>query len=118
MSRKTEKTTSLNTAIGLKIREYRSSLGWSRDVLAKKINVTHQQLQKYERGTNNVSAARLSMLAEALGVPIEVFYALPTDVLVKGPMRKSLELSRHFLKLQKRAHQDAVLAMVRTIATS
>jgi len=42
------------------------------------IDVTFQQIQKYEKGANRVSAGRLQRLAKALNVPITFFYAATT----------------------------------------
>ncbi len=58
-----------DTAIGARIRRLRLEKGISQAVLAREIGVTFQQLQKYERGENRVSAGRLQMIAEALDVP-------------------------------------------------
>jgi transcriptional regulator with XRE-family HTH domain len=60
--------------VGLHIRMRRKSLGMSQEVLAEAIGVTFQQVQKYERGANRVSASRLWEIAQALGTPVSDFY--------------------------------------------
>ena len=75
MARKSKFTEQIDTAIGQKIHELRISLGLSRQQLAGKIGVTHQQLQKYEKGTNRISAGRLVAIAQALGKSVSY---LPT----------------------------------------
>jgi transcriptional regulator with XRE-family HTH domain len=73
--KKTKKVT-LRTAgpvdkyIGIRMRERRVALGVSQADLAAKLGITFQQIQKYENGTNRVSAARLFDLCEALGISL------------------------------------------------
>ncbi len=56
--------------VGGRIRLRRTLLGMSQERLADALGLTFQQIQKYERGTNRVSASRLSQIAHALGVSI------------------------------------------------
>jgi transcriptional regulator with XRE-family HTH domain len=66
--------------VGKRIRMRRRLLGMSQETLAKALGVSFQQLQKYERGANRVSASRLSTAADFLRVPISFFFAdLPPD---------------------------------------
>jgi transcriptional regulator with XRE-family HTH domain len=60
--------------VGKRIRMRRSLLGISQEKLAESVGVTFQQIQKYERGTNRISASRLHQLAQTLDVPIDYFY--------------------------------------------
>ena len=60
--------------IGRKIRALRLERGLSQSGLADGIGLTFQQVQKYEKGTNRVSAGRLHKIAELLHVPITFFY--------------------------------------------
>jgi len=60
--------------IGRKIRALRLQRGLSQSDLARGIGLTFQQIQKYEKGTNRVSAGRLQQIADFLGVPITFFY--------------------------------------------
>ena len=59
----------LNQAIGQKIRARRLALGLRQVDLAQALGITYQQVQKYERGINAVTVARLLIIAGALGVP-------------------------------------------------
>ena len=67
-------STQLNQHLGRKLRLRRTSLGLTQTQVAKAINVTFQQIQKYEKGTNGVSSARLLQLANFLKVPIKYFF--------------------------------------------
>ena len=63
-----------NAHLGKKLRLRRLSLGLTQTKVAQAINVTFQQIQKYEKGTNGVSSNRLMQLAQFLKVPIIYFF--------------------------------------------
>jgi transcriptional regulator with XRE-family HTH domain len=63
-----------NIHLGKKLRIRRLSLGLTQTKVAEAINVTFQQIQKYEKGTNGVSSARLMQIAQFLKVPVTYFY--------------------------------------------
>ena len=63
-----------NNHLGKKLRMRRLSLGLTQSKVAEAINVTFQQIQKYEKGTNGVSSARLIQISQFLKVPITYFY--------------------------------------------
>lgn len=60
----------IDKLIGVQIRLRRSAIGLSQEALAAAIGVTFQQIQKYEKGVNRVSAATLVRMAEALEVDV------------------------------------------------
>jgi len=60
--------------IGSHIHMRRKFLNMSQETLAKGIGLTFQQIQKYERGTNRVSASTLFYIARFLKMPISYFY--------------------------------------------
>jgi transcriptional regulator with XRE-family HTH domain len=60
--------------VGERVRLRRNMLGWSQEKLGEKIGLTFQQVQKYERGSNRISASKLVMISRALDVPIAFFY--------------------------------------------
>lgn len=61
----------IDIRVGQRIREIRKSLGMTQRVIAKQIGVRFQQVQKYEAALNRVSASKLWMIAEVLGVGVE-----------------------------------------------
>ena len=63
-----------NKHLGNKLKLRRLALGLTQTKVAKAINVTFQQIQKYEKGTNGVSSIRLLQLANYLKVPINYFF--------------------------------------------
>lgn len=75
MARKTKgKPDSIDIFVGQRLRALRQTAGLSQEVLAGKIGLTFQQVQKYERGTNRIAAGRLARIAGTLGVNIGVFF--------------------------------------------
>ena len=63
-----------NRHLGSKLRMRRLALGLTQTKVAQAINVTFQQIQKYEKGTNGISSLRLMQLATFLKVPVVYFF--------------------------------------------
>lgn len=119
MARKNEFTEKIDGYIGMKIHELRISMGLSRQQLADQINVTHQQLQKYEKGTNRISAGRLAAIAHALNKPVSFFFEgvyEDNDALPSQHQRMCIEVSRNFLRIKNPMHQNAINLLVRTLS--
>lgn len=67
---------SIDREIGARLGSTRQVLGISQQILAKKIGVSFQQIQKYEKGTNRLSAGMLVKICESLEVsPMEILGA-------------------------------------------
>ncbi len=60
--------------VGARLRLRRNLLGMSQEQLGKASRLTFQQIQKYERGTNRMSASRLFQLAHLLNVTVSYFF--------------------------------------------
>ena len=68
--------------VGARLRIRRTLLGMSQTTLGEAIGLTFQQMQKYEKGTNRISASRLFDLARVLDVPIEYFFGdMPAEAM-------------------------------------
>jgi len=63
-----------NNHLGSKLRMRRLALGLTQTKVAQAINVTFQQIQKYEKGTNGISSLRIMQLANFLKVPVIYFF--------------------------------------------
>lgn len=118
MARKNEFTERVDKVIGNRILELRMAYGWSREQLAGKIGVTHQQLQKYEKGTNRITVGRLLSISRAFQRPVAAFFEgveahneLPTQ-----HQRMCIEVSRNFMKIKSPEHQNAINLLVRTLS--
>ena len=77
----------INKKIGLKSKGLRKSYGLSQIELAEKINLSFQQVQKYEKGITAISVFRLQQIAEAFGVQPGTFFEKEKQTFkVSGPM--------------------------------
>ncbi|OQX94721.1 MAG: hypothetical protein B6I23_00185 [Rickettsiaceae bacterium 4572_127] len=125
--------------IGKRVRVRRKILKMNQSEVASLVGVTFQQFQKYEAGTNRISASRLYVLAEILGVAVSFFYegfnklrqmfSLPEyenavaenkKALKNDPMDKkeSLELIRLFWRIKSSEKRKKVLEMVAMISST
>jgi transcriptional regulator with XRE-family HTH domain len=68
--------TPIDEYIGARMRERRRALGMTQESLGELLGVTFQQIQKYEKGRNRVSAARLFEICEALEVSLASMFEL------------------------------------------
>ncbi|WP_337996379.1 helix-turn-helix transcriptional regulator [Oleispirillum naphthae] len=64
----------IDVHVGQRIRLRRNLVGMTQEQLAASVGVTFQQIQKYERGFNRVSASRLYDIGHVLSVPISFFF--------------------------------------------
>src|SRR5438552_1319065 len=71
---KTKAPDARDIEVGRRIRAQRLVRGMSQTQLGKKLGITFQQIQKYEKGANRVGAGRLTRIADVLGVPVSFFF--------------------------------------------
>ena len=116
MARHTEETRNVDINTGKRIYDLRIASGLSRKDVALKIGVTHQQLQKYEKGINRISSGRLKSIAEAFNRPISYFFEEKGNFEESLHGRMCMELARNFMKLSA-TNQDAVNSLVRRLVT-
>ncbi len=120
MVRKNNYIDEIDKFIGDKIYSLRLSKGLSRGQLAEKVGVTHQQLQKYEKGTNRISVGRLVLIAKALDATVEYFYngvesAGETRPILTQHQRMCIEVSRNFMKIRSFELQQATNSLIRSL---
>ncbi|HJU12002.1 MAG TPA: helix-turn-helix transcriptional regulator [Candidatus Binataceae bacterium] len=72
------------------VRMRRLMLGLSQSKLADALGITFQQVQKYEKGTNRISASRLQQIAVLLQVPVAFFFADASQ-----PIKAARRTARH-----------------------
>ena len=65
----------IDSHVGQRIREIRRTRRLSMEEMGRQAGITYQQIQKYESGSNRVSASMLYMIATILGVEVSDFYA-------------------------------------------
>ena len=110
----------IDVHVGSRLRLRRTLLGMSQEKLAKSVDLTFQQIQKYERGSNRVGASRLFQFSQTLDVPIAFFYEEMPEAtrnlvpgMAEGPQqpfeqdqlarRETLELVRAYYKITEPA---------------
>ncbi|OGT96238.1 MAG: transcriptional regulator [Geobacteraceae bacterium GWB2_52_12] len=76
--------------IGWKLRKLRLQAGWAQERLAEKIGVSVQQIQNYESGANKMNTDRLQQAAQALDVPIQLFFTDTDETLPMAVEEKLL----------------------------
>ena len=65
----------LDAEVGMRIRSHRKQAKMTLQVLADRLGIAYQQVQKYETGINRIGAGRLMEIAEILGIPIASFFS-------------------------------------------
>ncbi len=65
---------SVDVQVGKRVRQRRSLLGMTMQQLGEKTGIRYRQIQKYEVGTNRISASRMWNIAAAIGVPVSFFF--------------------------------------------
>tara|TARA_A100001011_G_C14046721_1_gene730094 strand:+ start:447 stop:818 length:372 start_codon:yes stop_codon:yes gene_type:complete len=90
-----------NKHLGSKLKLRRLALGLTQTKVAKAINVTFQQIQKYEKGTNGVSSIRLLQLSNYLKVPINYFFEDFSEYLINLEKSKESHMNVNYNFLSK-----------------
>lgn len=118
--------------VGSRVRMRRLMLDLSQTHLADELGVTFQQVQKYEKGTNRVSASRLQQISYVLQVPIPFFFEglptpkntskqtadAPSPAYVSDFLATSdgLSLVKSFTRIKSPSLRRAVVNIVKTLA--
>lgn len=120
----------IDRIVGQRVRWRRRELKLTQEKLGDLLDLTFQQVQKYEKGVNRISAGRLYEMASVLGVPISYFYdgaeeylerergALQEAPGVSAPVISSetMELIAAFQKIEDPALRKSILNTVRAAA--
>jgi transcriptional regulator with XRE-family HTH domain len=123
----------VDTHVGGRVRMRRKLLGVSQDQLADSLGLTFQQVQKYERGANRISASKLFRIAEILNVEVSYFFdGLPDPIEGAGPdgavshmhevmqaflqTSEGVELAEIFPRISSGRVRRQILDLVRTMA--
>jgi len=117
--------------VGKRLRERRNVMGLSQENLADTVGITFQQVQKYERGANRLSASRLYDFARKLDVPIGFFFEGYEDSAAQsGGMheaaagfeyedtssREMLELAKAFRRIKDQKMKKSITDLIRSMA--
>ena len=110
-----------NKHLGNKLKLRRLALGLTQTKVAKAINVTFQQIQKYEKGTNGVSSIRMLQLAHYLTVPVNYFFEDFSEYLINLDKSKEghIHINYNFLvKLYSELNNDQKLKFSKSLQSS
>ncbi|MGN6208452.1 helix-turn-helix domain-containing protein [Asticcacaulis sp.] len=117
--------------VGARVRMRRKFLGMSQEGLAETISLTFQQVQKYERGSNRISASKLWEIAKALKAPVAYFFEgygeneavegfseSESEQFVHGFLMttEGIELAEAFPRIKNAKHRRRILELVRSLA--
>ncbi|NKD77028.1 helix-turn-helix domain-containing protein [Haematospirillum sp. H1815] len=112
--------------VGARVRFCRTVQRISQTTLANALGLTFQQIQKYERGTNRISASRLWDISQALGVPVTYFFDDLPDALSRDEIhqqeavpelsRESVALLIAYSKIDKKSVRRRVFDLTRVLA--
>ncbi len=123
------KPNQIDVYVGKRMRMRRTLLGLSQAEVGESLNLTFQQIQKYEQGANRIGSSRLYDLSQILNIPITYFFegmeaatytnTLPdsSPVLRKDPAakRETIELVRAFSKIEDSAVRNSILEMINSV---
>ncbi|MBO0334214.1 helix-turn-helix domain-containing protein [Sneathiella sp. CAU 1612] len=108
--------------VGERIRERRTMMGLTQEHLAKALDISYQQVQKYETGANRVSAGRLYEIAKRLEVDVAYFFEnlepSTTSIPLEhgGKNRSTIELVRNYSEIDEPAVRSAVSGLIKSLA--
>ena len=112
--------------VGVRIRMRRKEIGVSQERLAETLGITFQQVQKYERGANRVSASKLWEIAMALKTPVSYFYDGLGDREADAAQRdmsqefmlssEGIELMAAFPRITEQAVRRKIIELVSVVA--
>ena len=110
--------TNFNVHLGSKLRLRRLALGLTQTKVAQAINVTFQQIQKYEKGTNGISSLRIMQLSKFLKVPVIYFFEGFSEFdNIQNTDNSSLDLNYSFLAKLFTAlseeHKEKILSVLK-----
>ena len=109
----------INKNIGKRIRFCRLNKGMTISKLAKVLNVSTQQVQKYETGKNKISTDKLIVVAKTLNKDMSYFYRdldISEDVPKSKRERLCLQVAQNFAKIENEEYQVAINEIVKTLA--
>jgi transcriptional regulator with XRE-family HTH domain len=114
----------IDVAVGARIRLRRVELGLSQTAVAEAIGITFQQVQKYERGTNRVSASKLTKIAAVLTTSVSHLVGegeaapVAATVLAELATPGAVELVAAFASLEEAETREALMALAKGLARS
>ncbi len=117
------RTPRIDQHVGERIRLRRTERGLTQEQLAEALDVSYQQIQKYETGANRISAGRIYEISRTLGVEVGYFFEgldgdqEPATMPLEhgGRQRAAIELVRKFAQIRDPEVRAAIAGLVKTI---
>ena len=113
----------IDISLGGRLREKRTSIGWSQEQLAEKLQIDPKDISAYEKGAKRITADRLLRLSKILGVKPVYFFGFEDDR--RPPNRdeayltlpdQGLRLHRAFIGVKSPALREAIVSLVTELA--
>lgn len=106
----------VDVTVGMNVRRIRNTIDMSQETLGAKLGLTFQQVQKYEKGTNRISASKLVAISHALGCSIDQLFAgveaNTNTVPLPNVSAAALKLAGQFDKIPSATQRDAITKLV------
>lgn len=103
--------------LGENIVRQRVASGLSRKELAEAIGITHQQLQKYEKGINRITVSRLFDIATVLKVPVNHLIEVTNGIQKESTDNRAVvDIMRYINKINDRTKLEAIKNLIRSIS--
>ena len=115
--------------MGIEIKRIRETRGMSQMELAEEVGVSFQQIQKYEKGINKISAERIQQIAKALRTPVETFFEKervpivsepPDEYFPKGTLmdvtQEEAKLVQLYRKIENKKIRESLVQQLRGLA--
>lgn len=116
------KTHSNSKEIGARIKKRRTELGISQEELAEALDVTYQQVQRYENGTNRLNVENIQLIADILSLPVSYFLKSDETMIAREeakpylPATNERKLMRYFNKIGTNSSKNLVIQVARLAA--
>ncbi len=126
-----ERSKLIDAHVGARVRMRRKFMALNQTELAQALGLTFQQVQKYERGSNRISASKLYEISQFLKVPVQYFFEGYDDTAGSHDFEKShseqavhgflstaegIEIAEAFPRIPNLKHRRKVMELVRTLS--
>jgi transcriptional regulator with XRE-family HTH domain len=133
---KADRANPIDIHVGTRVKLRRTLLGLSQEKLGEALDLTFQQIQKYERGANRIGASRLHQLSRVLDVPVSFFFddmaetgdrpqpvgggapgqpAIEPDLTAR---RETMELVRAYYRIPEPGVRKRLFDLIKAVASS
>lgn len=133
MPEQKKKPDPVDVHVGSRVKLSRVMKGWTQEKLGENIGVTFQQIQKYEKGVNRISASKLQQISDLLHTPVAFFFedapfdpkspggglkeSAPNEYVIDFlSSNEGLKLNRAFLQIKDQKIREKIIDLVQAIA--